>query len=799
MLRRALAIILAFAFVGLFVGGCKDKDETPAVLAGLPTLEVQSTDTPPVIDGNFGDSCWNQASRLGGFISTFGNWSRNQTEGLMTYDDTHLYLAVRCHDTQIDGLVAKVRENDDVTVWRDDCLEIYFDPGNERATFYHLIINSLGTVYDAKCNAQGGRDEQWTAKYQVATASDGDTWVLELAIPFADLGVTKPTSGMAWGFNLNRERHRTEDYSSWSGTTAFNDPAQFGTIIFDTAEPVTASFIYTYDNQSRFVQRTTLTNHTDGTLNLQLAAHRGEQASKPLAITLQPREQTQVDLQYYTWSPQLPERWPLTVNLIDADTGETYLRKQAALEITPPFDLQTQLYYYPADDEPIRLRIRAETGRQMRVSLSHTSSGEAIAEQVVSIIPCRRDYDLTFNANGLAPGRYIASVAGMDEAGREKFALYQVFIRRDFLPPRPIPTPVETVTFNDHGAMLVNGEVIFPLMTSSPDEPTSALADNTFNVCNGNFGELPDAPTRVGFNAFRWGRKNNRAVRIMGTDAEMEQRVGDALRGWPDHGKVLYWDMAYEADSIGLSQDDDMLENELDHVEQFRKINDFIKTISPDRPTGIHVDHLNAEPEYATVCDILDVTVSSSSYGRDMIKFLIRDIQQIRQITGPAKPVFMWLGSAIPHESHRDADEIRCGVYLAMMNGINGLTFHFGHGGVNLSSTRHWSVYRGVAREAEIVYPILMGEPTEAPPTIKVDTLGIDFRVRNHLGKTYLIACNTTGRPANVTFKIESNIRYQDAAIPFEHRVIEISDQGWTDEFMPYEPHVYQLNAKLTN
>ena len=30
MLRKLMAILLVFALVGMFVGGCKDKDETPA-------------------------------------------------------------------------------------------------------------------------------------------------------------------------------------------------------------------------------------------------------------------------------------------------------------------------------------------------------------------------------------------------------------------------------------------------------------------------------------------------------------------------------------------------------------------------------------------------------------------------------------------------------------------------------------------------------------------------------------------------------------------------------------------------
>ena len=32
MLRKALAILLVFALVGLFVGGCKDKDEEPKTM-----------------------------------------------------------------------------------------------------------------------------------------------------------------------------------------------------------------------------------------------------------------------------------------------------------------------------------------------------------------------------------------------------------------------------------------------------------------------------------------------------------------------------------------------------------------------------------------------------------------------------------------------------------------------------------------------------------------------------------------------------------------------------------------------
>jgi len=72
--------------------------------------------------------------------------------------------------------------------------------------------------------------------------------MIEVAVPFAELGVTTPAAGTHWRGNFGRERHkrvwnprkysRRSEYFLWSPNlqaVSFVDPAAFGDLYFGRA------------------------------------------------------------------------------------------------------------------------------------------------------------------------------------------------------------------------------------------------------------------------------------------------------------------------------------------------------------------------------------------------------------------------------------------------------------------------------------------------------------------------------------------------------------------------------------
>jgi hypothetical protein len=194
---------------------------TPVATAGI-------TDTPPTIDGALDDPCWRSAVVLRGFVKLDGSTLyAPDTEARVCWDAERLYVGVRCSESQMKSIKVEMKDRDD-RVWRDDCVEIFIDANHDRSSYYHFIVNAIGTVYDER---QPGNAD-WDGDVQAAGSRGEGEWVAEMSIALADLGGVK--AGDLWGFNIARERHATggTELSAWSPTYGkFLVPERFGELV----------------------------------------------------------------------------------------------------------------------------------------------------------------------------------------------------------------------------------------------------------------------------------------------------------------------------------------------------------------------------------------------------------------------------------------------------------------------------------------------------------------------------------------------------------------------------------------
>lgn len=194
----------------------------------VPVVTIGQTSVPPLIDGQLGDACWGQP--LGAFVALdMSELAWPQTAVFMTYDDASLYVAIRCNEPAMKSLRADVTERDGA-LWRDDCVELFLDSNCDRKTYYHLIANAKGALYDSVTPG----DANWNGDITVAAAVAEDSWSVEFAIPFVELGGS-PGPGALWGVNIGRERYAggKGQLSAWSATYGkFHEPARFGQVRF---------------------------------------------------------------------------------------------------------------------------------------------------------------------------------------------------------------------------------------------------------------------------------------------------------------------------------------------------------------------------------------------------------------------------------------------------------------------------------------------------------------------------------------------------------------------------------------
>ncbi|MBC7326716.1 DUF1080 domain-containing protein [bacterium] len=205
---------------------------------------------PPNIDGDISDPAWRYAETIDGF-HLLGSYAKPtySTKAKMLWDDENLYIAFECQDEDI---WATMKEKDS-PLWEEEVVEAYIDPSGTGKNYKEFEVNPLGTLIDLnivepkngnpgdwrelrKWNAEGVRIGV-KVNGTLDNRNDKDNgWTVEMAIPLKNFLPYKPTLGSQWRIQLFRiDRSNTlpkPEFSSWSPTDTFHNPARFGKVIF---------------------------------------------------------------------------------------------------------------------------------------------------------------------------------------------------------------------------------------------------------------------------------------------------------------------------------------------------------------------------------------------------------------------------------------------------------------------------------------------------------------------------------------------------------------------------------------
>jgi hypothetical protein len=208
---------LGLAGTLLLTGAGAASAQTAAPSPGSHEIEAVKATTPPVIDGEVGESEWRGAGAATGFIQyepRRGDASDSQTEALVLYDSEHLYVAFRAWDPE--PMTAQLTQRD-AELLRDDAVVVVVDTTNDRRSGYYFITNVLGTQADGRIGDDGRSPEPiWDAPWQSAAKRTDYGWSAEFSIPLTSVRYVAGER-QTWGINFGRSRRRTLEVSFWSG------------------------------------------------------------------------------------------------------------------------------------------------------------------------------------------------------------------------------------------------------------------------------------------------------------------------------------------------------------------------------------------------------------------------------------------------------------------------------------------------------------------------------------------------------------------------------------------------------
>lgn len=201
-----------------------DLGRDPFFLSGAKKIN-----SSPVTDGSGKSDFWNSADAL--------ELTRNdrqpvieKTSVKLLYDDKNLYLffsgVARGHKSRT--VRAHTPEQ---KPWVDDSYEIFLDPGFTKKDYFQFVVNSAGTQYRMHSTTKTYRNTNFPSSWSVKVKNESDSWSLECAIPFADLG-KKPKGGEVWGLNISRNNPVAKERVAFRPTDMNHRPDQFGYLLF---------------------------------------------------------------------------------------------------------------------------------------------------------------------------------------------------------------------------------------------------------------------------------------------------------------------------------------------------------------------------------------------------------------------------------------------------------------------------------------------------------------------------------------------------------------------------------------
>ena len=160
------------------------------------------------LDGNLDKEVWKKAPVITGLMPVKGGKMKNPTELRLLYTAEALYIGVKCWQ-DMSKLTAQY-DQDELSVWNDDDVELFFDIAGKGAGFYQFCVNALGSTTDLK----DGKMKYFAAGRETKARRLDDRWEFEMKIPFAAFDMMRPFSGDYIGFRMCRSIKHPHDAGS---------------------------------------------------------------------------------------------------------------------------------------------------------------------------------------------------------------------------------------------------------------------------------------------------------------------------------------------------------------------------------------------------------------------------------------------------------------------------------------------------------------------------------------------------------------------------------------------------------
>jgi hypothetical protein len=176
------------------------------------------------VDGVLDEPEWSKADIATHFqrvLPTDTGYAAAQTEVRLTYNESTLYMAIVCFDSNPGKRPVESLRRDFVFGKNDNFL-VFIDTYNDQTNGFSFGVSAAGAQWDGMQANGGAVNLDWDIKWKSAVKNYPDKWVAEFAIPFRSIRYNGGEP--EWGINFSRLDLKTNEKSSWAPM-----PRQFAT------------------------------------------------------------------------------------------------------------------------------------------------------------------------------------------------------------------------------------------------------------------------------------------------------------------------------------------------------------------------------------------------------------------------------------------------------------------------------------------------------------------------------------------------------------------------------------------
>ena len=179
-----------------------------------------------VIDGKLDEPDWKNADIVTRFKHPDGTLAKYQSQARIAYDSENIYFGIEMDEPAYNKMKAKITQHDG-PVWEDSTIEIFLNPPILGGTYYQLIFNKNGVLFDG-IKSPGARspDPLFESNAVMKSSYRNGRWIAEIRVPVRPILGTPLKPGEVIKINIFRTRlisgEKNSEFSSWSASMPHN-------------------------------------------------------------------------------------------------------------------------------------------------------------------------------------------------------------------------------------------------------------------------------------------------------------------------------------------------------------------------------------------------------------------------------------------------------------------------------------------------------------------------------------------------------------------------------------------------